>query len=84
MRKSRIVNAPTDTPTPADSAPTPPEPAASPPGPGRAGDVWGAVASMLVALPSAIAYGVLVFTAVSPSTPEWAPWPAPSARRPSG
>lgn len=66
MRKSRIVNAPTDTPTPADSAPTPPEPAASPPGPGRAGDVWGAVASMLVALPSAIAYGVLVFTAVSP------------------
>ena len=31
------------------------------------GDVWGGLASMLVALPSAIAFGVLVFSAVDPS-----------------
>ena len=30
------------------------------------GDVWGGLASMLVALPSAIAFGVLVFTAIGP------------------
>ncbi|MGE0711715.1 MAG: SLC26A/SulP transporter family protein [Planctomycetota bacterium] len=30
--------------------------------PSAAGDLWGALASMLVALPSAIAFGVLVFT----------------------
>ena len=33
---------------------------------GFAGDFWGGLASMLVALPSAIAFGVLVFSAVSP------------------
>ncbi|HYM62050.1 MAG TPA: SulP family inorganic anion transporter [Thermoanaerobaculia bacterium] len=31
------------------------------------GDVWGGIASMLVAFPSAIAFGVVIFTAVSPS-----------------
>lgn len=30
-------------------------------------DVWGGVAAMLVAVPSSIAYGVIIFTAVSPS-----------------
>ncbi len=30
------------------------------------GDLWGGLAAMLVALPSAIAFGVLVFTAISP------------------
>jgi len=30
------------------------------------GDLWGGLASMLVALPSAIAFGVLVFTAIGP------------------
>ncbi len=30
------------------------------------GDVWGGLAAMLVALPSAIAFGVLVFTAIGP------------------
>ena len=31
-----------------------------------ANDVWGGLASMLVALPSSIAFGVLVFSAISP------------------
>jgi len=31
-----------------------------------AGDLWGGLASMLVALPSAIAFGVLVYTAMGP------------------
>ncbi|MGC4117290.1 MAG: SulP family inorganic anion transporter [Myxococcales bacterium] len=31
------------------------------------GDVWGGVAAMLVAFPSAIAFGVVIFTAASPS-----------------
>ncbi|MFN2301830.1 MAG: SLC26A/SulP transporter family protein [Gammaproteobacteria bacterium] len=34
--------------------------------PPRAGDVWGGLASMLVALPSSIAFGVLVFSAIDP------------------
>ena len=33
---------------------------------GLTGDMWGGLASMLVALPSAIAFGVLVFTAIGP------------------
>jgi len=36
-------------------------PSNSPPRAGLAGDVWGGVAAMLVALPSSIAYGVAVF-----------------------
>lgn len=32
-----------------------------------AGDLWGGLAAMLVAFPSAIAFGVVIFTAVSPS-----------------
>ncbi len=32
----------------------------------RAGDLWGGLAAMLVALPSSIAYGVLVYTALGP------------------
>jgi SulP family sulfate permease len=31
------------------------------------GDLWGGLAAMLVALPSAIAFGVVIFSAVSPS-----------------
>ena len=31
-----------------------------------AGDLWGGLASMLVALPSAIAFGVLIYTAIGP------------------
>src|SRR3970040_3085014 len=31
-----------------------------------ANEVWGGLASMLVALPSSIAFGVLVFSAISP------------------
>ena len=31
------------------------------------GDVWGGLAGMLVALPSAIAFGVLVFSAIDPA-----------------
>ena len=31
---------------------------------GLAGDFWGGLASMLVALPSAIAFGVLVYSAI--------------------
>ena len=34
--------------------------------PSWAGDVWGGVAAMLVALPSSIAFGVLVYTAMGP------------------
>ncbi len=34
--------------------------------PGLSGDLWGGLASMLVALPSALAFGVLVFTAIGP------------------
>ncbi|OFZ98713.1 MAG: hypothetical protein A3H35_08180 [Betaproteobacteria bacterium RIFCSPLOWO2_02_FULL_62_17] len=33
---------------------------------GLAGDFWGGLASMLVALPSAIAFGVLVYSAIGP------------------
>lgn len=33
---------------------------------GWSGDLWGGLASMLVALPSAIAFGVLVFAAIGP------------------
>ena len=33
---------------------------------GLAGDAWGGLASMLVALPSAIAFGVLVYSAIGP------------------
>lgn len=36
------------------------------PASGLVGDMWGGLASMLVALPSAIAFGVLVFTAIGP------------------
>src|SRR5581483_4795603 len=31
------------------------------------GDLWGAIAAMLVAVPSSIAFGVVIFTAASPS-----------------
>lgn len=34
--------------------------------PGLAGDIWGGFASMLVALPSSIAYGVAVYTLLGP------------------
>ena len=34
--------------------------------PFKPGDVWGGLAAMLVALPSAIAFGVLVFSAIDP------------------
>ena len=33
---------------------------------GRAGEFWGGLASMLVALPSSIAFGVLVYSAIGP------------------
>lgn len=33
----------------------------------RIGDVWGGLAAMLVALPSAIAFGVLVYSAIDPA-----------------
>lgn len=33
---------------------------------GRAGDLWGGLAAMLVALPSSIAFGVLVYSAIGP------------------
>ncbi len=33
---------------------------------GLSGDLWGGLAAMLVALPSSIAFGVLVYTAISP------------------
>lgn len=33
----------------------------------RTGDIWGGLAAMLVALPSAIAFGVLVFSAIDPT-----------------
>ena len=32
----------------------------------RAGEFWGGLASMLVALPSAIAFGVLIYSAIGP------------------
>ncbi|MBI4005110.1 MAG: SLC26A/SulP transporter family protein [Gammaproteobacteria bacterium] len=35
-------------------------------GVGFAGDLWGGLAAMLVALPSSIAFGVLVYTAIAP------------------
>ena len=31
-----------------------------------AGDLWGGLAAMLVALPSSIAFGVLIYTAIAP------------------
>lgn len=34
--------------------------------PARAGDFWGGLAAMLVALPSSIAFGVLVYSAIGP------------------
>jgi SulP family sulfate permease len=34
--------------------------------PSRAGDLWGGLAAMLVALPSSIAFGVLVYSAIGP------------------
>ena len=33
----------------------------------KSGDIWGGLAAMLVALPSAIAFGVLVFSAIDPA-----------------
>ncbi|MBI2496483.1 MAG: SLC26A/SulP transporter family protein [Opitutae bacterium] len=42
------------------SAPVRP-PSSTPPRAGRAGDAWGGLAAMLVALPSSIAYGVAVY-----------------------
>ena len=33
----------------------------------NAGDLWGGLAAMLVALPSAIAFGVLVYAAIDPA-----------------
>ncbi|MHB1095692.1 MAG: SLC26A/SulP transporter family protein [Gemmatimonadaceae bacterium] len=33
---------------------------------GRAGDLWGGLAAMLVALPSSIAFGVLIYSAIGP------------------
>jgi len=35
-------------------------------GGGLSGDIWGGLAAMLVALPSSIAFGVLVYTAIDP------------------
>jgi SulP family sulfate permease len=35
--------------------------------PSLSGDLWGGLAAMLVALPSAIAFGVLIYTAIAPS-----------------
>ncbi|HBP20772.1 MAG TPA: cyclic nucleotide-binding protein [Planctomycetes bacterium] len=35
---------------------------------GRAGDMWGALAATLVALPSSIAFGIMIFTAISPES----------------
>ena len=40
---------------------------AGPSGNKRAGDLWGGLAAMLVALPSAIAFGVIIYGAISPS-----------------
>ncbi len=34
--------------------------------PGAAGDVWGGLASMLVALPSSIAFGVAIYSPLGP------------------
>ncbi|HEY3287428.1 MAG TPA: SulP family inorganic anion transporter [Gemmatimonadaceae bacterium] len=34
--------------------------------PSRAGDLWGGLAAMLVALPSSIAFGVLIYSAIGP------------------
>ena len=42
--------------------PSPSNPPTLPPRAGIAGDIWGGFASMLVALPSSIAYGVAVFS----------------------
>jgi hypothetical protein len=39
------------------------------------GDFWGGLAAMLVALPSAIAFGVTIYAAIGPRTPAWALWP---------
>ena len=39
---------------------------AGPAGPAWVGDFWGGLAAMLVAMPSSIAFGVLVFTALGP------------------
>jgi len=45
-------------------------PAANPAGvspSARVGDLWGGLAAMLVALPAAVAYGVLVYSAIDPA-----------------
>lgn len=46
--------------------PAEPTPARRPPE-GLAGDLWGGLAAMLVALPSSIAFGVTIFAALGPS-----------------
>ncbi|MEF8707803.1 MAG: hypothetical protein V5B38_02530 [Candidatus Accumulibacter propinquus] len=48
------------------------------------GDFWGGLAAMLVALPSAIAFGVTIYAAIGPATPAWARWPGFSGRPLSG
>src|SRR5690606_38583942 len=40
----------------------------------QAGDVWGGLAAMLVALPSSIAFGVLVFSAANPAFSAQGAW----------
>lgn len=40
----------------------------------QAGDVWGGLAAMLVALPSSIAFGVLVFSAIDPGLAPRGAW----------
>ncbi|MEX1273073.1 MAG: SulP family inorganic anion transporter [Gammaproteobacteria bacterium] len=40
----------------------------------QTGDVWGGLAAMLVALPSSIAFGVLVFSAIDPSLAPRGAW----------
>ena len=39
-----------------------------------AGDVWGGLAAMLVALPSSIAFGVLVFSTIDPGYAAHGAW----------
>jgi hypothetical protein len=46
-----------------------------------AGDFWGGFAAMLVALPSAIAFGVTIYASLGGSYAASARWPASSAPR---
>jgi len=62
----RALSRASSSPTAPRTNSAPPAGTPAPPTPSRAGDAWGGLAAMLVALPAGIAYGVAAYAALGP------------------